>query len=113
MSEAKLAKLLQPQRTEFWGSVYDFTPELIDKVYGDGGQLVQLFPISERPRYWMVRVDSSCSGSDDAFLDVLDDIYEAIDDQFGCPSDEDYGIGDERPYFPMFDGSGTSWHFVK
>jgi hypothetical protein len=104
-------KLLKPQCTEHWGGTYEFTPALLDKVYGNGKQLVQLFPINERPRYWIVRVDSKCK-SDDELHEILDDIYDAIDEQFGCPSEEDLGVGDERPYFPMYDGQGTSWHFV-
>lgn len=43
---------------------------------------------------------------------MLDDIYEQIDEQLGRPPEEDLGVGDERPYFPMYDGQGTSWHFV-
>ncbi len=31
-----LAELLKPQHTEHWGNTYDFKPELIRKVYGDG-----------------------------------------------------------------------------
>lgn len=107
----KLSKLLKPQTTEHWGEVCKFKPELLDKVYGDGKRLLQLFPINERPRYWVVRVDSAC-GRDDELYEILDDIYEQIDEQFGTPSEEDLGVGDERPYFPMYDGMGTSWHFV-
>ena len=110
-----LRELLKPQRTEHWGSVCEFTPYLLRKKYGDGKQLLMLFPIMERPRYWVVRVDSKCSDrtrDDDLFFDMLDDIYEQIDEQFGTPSEEDLGVGDERPYFPMYDGQGTSWHFV-
>lgn len=112
MSEAnRLKALLAPQHTEMWGSTYDFTPSLLDKKYGDGKQLLQLFPINERPRYWVVRIDSKCDG--DELFEILDDIYDAIDEQFGTPPEDDLGIGDERPYFPAYDGDGTSWHFVR
>lgn len=106
-----LKELLEPQHTEHWGSTYDFTPALIKKRYGDGKQLVMLFPIMERPRYWVVRVDSKCQ-SRGTFIDILDDIYDQIDEQFGTPTEEDLGVGDERPYFPMHDGQGVVWHFV-
>lgn len=105
----KLAELLQPQSTQHWGVDYEFTPALLGKVYGDGKGILQLFPINERPRYWLVRVDSQCA-SDDALCEILDDIYDQIDEQFGTPSEED-GVGDERPYFPKYDGQGTSWRF--
>jgi hypothetical protein len=105
-----LNKLLKPQHTEMWGETYDFTPALLSKSYGDGKQLLMLFPIMERPRYWVVRVDSKCL--DDDLREILDDVYEQIDDQFGRPNEEDLGVGDERPYFPMCDGDGCVWHFV-
>lgn len=107
----RLTELLRPQRTEHWGSVYRFTPALLNKVYGDGKRLVQLFPINERPRYWVIRVDSSCDDRD-AFVELLDDIYDEIDEQFGSPDESDLGVGNDRPYFPMHDCQGCSWHFV-
>lgn len=108
----RLRRLLKPQRTEHWGSIYRFKPVLLDKVYGDGKQLLQLFPINERPRYWVVRIDSRCTDHGDEWFDILDEIYEAIDEQFGTPDESDLGVGNDRPYFPMYDGEGTSWHFV-
>lgn len=113
MRKATLRKLLKPQQTKWWGSVYDFQPVLLEKTWGDGNQLVQLFPINERPRYWVVRVDSKCDSDSEAWYEILDDIYNAIDEQFGSPSEKDLGVGDERPYFPMFDWEGCSWHFVR
>jgi hypothetical protein len=110
----RLESILSEQiNVEHWGDTYDFQPVLIDQVFGDGQLLVKLFPIMERPRYWVVRVDSRCRTDDDAIFDYLDDIYEAIDEQFGCPPEDDDGIGDERPYFPMYDGQGVSWSFVR
>lgn len=108
---SELDRLLAPQKTEHWGSTCEFQPVLLDKIYGDGKLLMQLFPISERPRYWVVRVDSIWEH--DVPEDDLDDIYEQIDEQFGPPPEDDDGIGDERPYFPSYDGDGTSWHFVR
>lgn len=107
-----LSELLQDQNPEHWGEKCEFTPFLLNKVHGDGQQLLLLFPINERPRYWVVRVDSSCT-RDDEVHEILDDIYDEIDDQFGQPPEGDRGIGDERPYFPSYDGDGTSWHFVR
>ena len=65
-----------------------------------------------QPRYWVVRVDSKCVRDDDLY-EILDDIYDEIDSQFGSPDESDLGVGDERPYFPMHDGEGCSWHFVR
>lgn len=105
-----LTTLLRPQKTEHWGSVYRFTPALLNTVFGDGKKLVQLFPINERPRYWVIRVDSSCDS--DSFHDICDDVCDAIDEQFGTPDENDLGVGDQRPYFPRYDNDGVSWHFV-
>ena len=110
--KAILNKLLKRQRTEHWGSVCRFKPELLNKVYGDGQLLLQLFPINERPRYWVIRVDSSYWSDRDAFCEILDDIYDQIDEQFGSPDESDLGVGNDRPYFPMHDGEGVSWEFV-
>lgn len=107
-----LDELLAPQKTEHWGSVYEFTPAMLTKTWGDGKQLVMLFPIMERPRYWIVRVDSECDDNSDEFIEILDEIYDAIDEEFGCPSEDDLGVGDERPYFPMYDVQGVVWKFV-
>lgn len=107
----RLAELLKPFRCEHWGSMYDIEPALLGKVYGDGKRLLQLFPINERPSYWVVRIDSACV-SDDELHEILDDIYEQIDEQFGSPDESDLGVGDDRPYFPMHDGQGSCWHFV-
>ena len=42
-----IARLLRPQRTEFWGSVYRFKPALLNKIYGDGKRLVIDGPFAE------------------------------------------------------------------
>lgn len=104
----RLDQLLAPRTVTFWGEVHHVTPALVNQTWGDGQKLLQLFPINERPNHWVVRVDSSCDN--DNLFDILDDIYDAIDDQFGRPPEDDDGIGDERPYFPRYDGQGTSWH---
>ena len=111
----KLTELLAFQSTDHWGCHYDFQPYLLDRIWGDGKQLMQLFPLMERPRYWIVRVGSgTCDCRDeDEFFDMLDEIYDEIDEQFGMPPESDLGVGRERPYFPMFDRQGTSWHFVR
>lgn len=108
---ANLAEIMRPRRTEFWGITYEVKPALLKKTFGDGGRLVRVFPINERPHYWVVRVDSRCTDLLDDDGELMDAIYEAIDEQFGTPSEDDLGVGDERPYFPMYDGQGCSWHF--
>lgn len=103
-----LAELLKPRTDEHWGNVCSFKPALVTKHFGDGGRFVKLYPINERPHYWVVRVDSHWC---DLHENTLDAIYEAIDEQFGTPEEDDWA-GDNRPYFPMYDGQGTCWAFV-
>lgn len=105
-----LESLLKTRVTEHWGHRTRFTPRLIEKVYGDGKQALILYPMNERPRYWVVRVDSKLHESRDAIYDILDDIYDQIDEQFGRPTDSDRNR--QRPIFPMFDCEGCCWSFV-
>lgn len=108
-----IERLTSRQRVEFWGCVYEFDPPLLERVFGDGNQLVLVFPIMERPHYWVVRVDSQCT-NDDALLGILDEIRDAIEYQFGLPDEADLGVGNDRPYFPMLDGeNGFAWDFAR
>ena len=109
----RLASLLAPQRVEHWGEWCEFEPVLLNRVFGDGSRLLQVFPINERPRYWVVRVDASVAGDRDVH-EIIDEIAEAISDQFGDPNEDDLGVGDERPYFPSCNSDdGFSWNLVR
>lgn len=106
----------KPTRVSLWGKVYRVTPRLIDRVFGDGRQLIYLCPTNTRPNYYVVRVDSRWQRSNWATAgptlnEFLDDIYMAIDDQFGdCTHDAECECGGDGCYFPRLDTtSGCEW----
>jgi ribosomal protein S27E len=109
----------------FWVSTSTFTPCLCSKVFGDGRALLQLWALNSRPRFYIIRIDSTWEVDDydapgDApdLHDHLDDIYAALESDFGAArwaDDED--VQDEGPErvdemreWPAFnDDAGTSW----
>lgn len=71
----------------FWGRNYIITPRLVEWVHGDGLQVIYFQPLNTRPNYYVARIDSKVSldNSDEpCFADeVLEDLYTAIEEQFG------------------------------
>jgi len=102
---------------KFWGDDYTITPRLVDRVFGDGKQLIQLEPLNTRPNYYIVRIDSSWNidndDDTDLFIDHLDEIYNAIEEQFGAKcqhTDPDDCGCDEDQGFPVLSAdSGVGW----
>jgi hypothetical protein len=107
----------------FWGQAHTIHPRLCSKVFGDGRALLALYALNSRPNYYAIRIDSSWKvedyrAPDDApdLRDHLDDIYQALEDDFGSVAwaDDEDVIADGRSGdyldWPTFDGdSGTSW----
>jgi hypothetical protein len=59
---------------------------LLDKVFGDGKQVISFTPWDTRPNYYVVRVDSfwGVENEDEPSVgDFTDDLYTAVEDQFG------------------------------
>lgn len=83
----RLAALIRQERpATLWGQESLVTPYLIGQKFGDGMQLVRLWPINQRPSFWLAMVDSRVGldhGDELPFIDVVDEIYEAIDEEFG------------------------------
>lgn len=78
--------------TRFWGSECSCAPRFIEAALGDGDVLLVLQPLATRPDYYMIRVDSSwhlhncrvCEDQcPDELFEHLDEIYEAIEDEYG------------------------------
>jgi hypothetical protein len=87
MSTEKLRSLIEVEReVTFWEQKYRITPLLVDAVLGDGKKLVGLQPLDTRPDYYVIRVDSGWSMSNfdfgELFCDHLEEVYEAITNQF-------------------------------
>lgn len=112
-----LRKLVEVRITEtLWGQPYKVKPRLVDEVFGRGDRLIYLMPIMTRPDHYFVRVDSSWDLNDE-FRDHLDDIYDAIADQYGPCHCEECCYGRCEPYRATEDryfpgrclGGGCSW----
>lgn len=114
---AALKKRVEIQEhVRFWGSEYDITPAFVAAFFGDGKQLVAITPLNTRPNYYVIRVDSSWNLSnfqDEPIMgDYIDEIYDAIEAEYGCMDDRDEE--DETPEeergWPMLNSEcGSSW----
>lgn len=112
-----LTKALKPRDVRFWGSDYHVVPALVEHVWGDGAQLLQLFPLSQRPHHYLVRFDSKTDVGSDNFLDLLDEIEDTIEEEFGekeWANNEGNPLEDEDILpFPAADfGCGVSWNLL-
>src|SRR6478609_3747194 len=76
-----LKKETRKQRAYLWGNYEVFSPVVLSKIYGDGKQIIWIASIDQRPKFWIVRIDSKQS------LDWPDfdcEIYvDAIEEEFG------------------------------
>ena len=66
---------------KLWGEGVDFEPVLCSEILGDGQQLVYLGTISQRPYYWLIRIDSKTDIESNEF--DVEDILQPIEDDFG------------------------------
>ena len=109
-----------PYWTKFWGRRCKVKPKFVRAVLGDGNKLVAITPMQTRPHYYLIRVDSSWGESNysdgDTICDHLDEIYDAIEDEYGYyfdghSSEYDKSNG-EYPGWPVFWQEGISWYEV-
>lgn len=69
------------QRAYLWGKYEVFTPVVLSKIFGDGLQIIYFGSIDQRPKFWIVRVDSKTDL--DAGVFDEEEIIEAIEEEFG------------------------------
>lgn len=81
LEEIKTAQ--RRRRVDFWGNQYTIKPLLVDAIFGDGGQMIALQPLATRPDRYLVRVDNRQELEGDEWVDLLGEIQEAIENQFG------------------------------
>jgi len=113
----QLKNLIEVECTcRFWGADHAITPRLVDEIFGDGKQLIQLEPLNTRPDYYVVRIDSKWSlensAESDSFIEHLEEIYDAIEDQFGrwCRCEEEDCDCEEDQSFPVLSTDcGSGW----
>ncbi len=97
-----------------WGQKHFITPRLVYRVFGDGKKIVHLSGVNTRPAYWVVRIDSQWSTNNfdpsPRPSDWLEDVYQAIEEQFGTGEKEDGSLY-AKAQFPNACclGDGSSW----
>lgn len=117
---ATIAGLKRTHERLLWGRPHTVSPRVLDEVFGDGGALVIITPTNQRPRYYVVAVDSAwVADLDGEFREHVDGILTAIEEEFGevtecsdlCPDDCDgAGAAHRDREWPAADFSiGVSW----
>lgn len=96
----------RPEQVRFWGGEYTVMPRLCSRVFGDGRALMYLTPLNTRPNYYVLQVDSSWDLDGDEMHDRIDDIYDALEDQFGPAYDDEVG---EREWPALDIDAGSTW----
>lgn len=76
------------QRAYLWGNYEVFTPVVLSKIFGDGKQIISISSIDQRPKFWIVRIDSNQSFEPDEF--DIEEIVSAIEEEFGRVPDTGY-----------------------
>jgi hypothetical protein len=121
MKSTKLlrAQIERRQAATLWGQKHFITPRLLDHIFGDGRKLIWVSGINTRPAYWVVRADSSyCLDNhwshDDCGLkhpcDWLEDIYQAIEEEFGTGEKPDGSLYARARFPEACDlGAGSFW----
>lgn len=93
------------QRSYLWGSYIVFAPQLVKEIFGDGKQIIYFGTIDQRPRYWIVRIDSQTDIDNDF---DWEEIFRSIRSEFGEWSDDD-----QMPYPAIKLTMGTHWGLLK
>lgn len=72
---------LREEKLMLWGDEKTFCPFLLDHISGDGRSLIWFEYMNDRPRYYIIRVDSAMdfgNGITDDNKEAMDDIMDAI-----------------------------------
>lgn len=74
----------EPREISLWGTVYqtDFVPEICSMREGDGKQLIYFGTINQRPKWWLMLIDSAHDIESDDF-DIEGIVIEALEEEFG------------------------------
>lgn len=94
-----------------------FVPQVCSKAFGDGRALLALSTINDRPRFYVLRIDSRWNVDDstapesaDDLRDHLGDIYDALIEEFGDAIHEDDDGEEFMDEWPAFDSAnGCQW----
>lgn len=103
LTDEEKAFLTRPHERRLWGQPHTVTPVLVSEVLGDGEKLLILSPLMTRPNYYVVQIDSSWDIDGEEFRDHLDEIYDAVEMEFGSDAE------DEDAPWPALCGGGSTW----
>lgn len=112
-TERLRAAIQRRRKIHHWGHAYLVTPLLVTERFGDGKRLIWLQPLNTRPNYYVVRVDSGWKfydeweEGDEDFRDHLDDILEAVENDFGSEHDWETGKHVDWPALDLW--AGCAW----
>lgn len=108
-----LKKLLAPREVSFWGSDYEVTPLLCDTIFGDGLLVIAFVPLNTRPERYVVRIDSKTDLDSDAWYDEIDNVWTALEEQFGEASYQNDAGEWQHDEWPAVDSSsGCMWNLL-
>lgn len=111
LDTATLRRLIEvPQVRTLWGCQSTVTPGVVERILGDGLKLLCMtffFGDYARPNYLVIRIDSRWDVDND-IPDHLDDIYEAIDEEYCNEPDEGEVDTGETEWSSVCDG-GSMW----
>ena len=97
----------KPEIVRFWGSDHTVQPAVVTTELGDGNHIIYFTPLNTRPWFYVVFIDSAWDFDSDDWWDIhLDQVYDAIEDEFGRNCDEDY----ERCKAEFADGESCGRH---
>lgn len=101
------------QESYLWAQRRIVKPVLLPVVYGDGRQIVAVRPINTRLSHYVVAVDSSITLPHGTMHDLIDHIYEDLEDEFGMcihciDEDEEIDPFAEWPA-PCIEGGSEWW----
>ena len=99
---------LRRQRSYLWGKYIVFKPYLLEKIWGDGLQIIYFGSIDDRPRWWCARIDSQTDLESDDFD------YEEILMQIESECDRPGEWNKYKPVkYPGINWSGGHWGTIK
>lgn len=115
-------KPLRRYRTTFWGQSCTSRPFLVDRVFGDGKEIITFQYMDDRPDYYVVRVGTGTAAlmdrKEDEFYDLLGRIENQIADEgMDFYSERAWREHDRKGYVytnrrwpvPPYQPCGSSW----
>jgi hypothetical protein len=109
----------KPTRRYLWvpEDEIEFIPALSPRIYGDGRALLKLSTINQRPKFYVLRIDSSWAlaldyRAPDGAVDVvefIDHFVDGLEEDFGPARDEDGKLYSDDEWPAYDDNGGCSW----